>query len=259
VASAMRSCWAATPCVFRKASLNSDWSPLGGIGMFRWAQRAGLVDGGNPAAGHRRREGKQQKRYPFAPEEMRVLLSGRPETEPSRHTVRTAVPWPIWLEAHSDARLNELVGLRVADAREERGILYLDLLDHPGRRLKTLAAVRTPSLWPPALPSTSATSPGTVTCFPGCYRRDRMASALGWPAKHSRATGASSAWTARGSCFIRCGTRSPPSCTTSGCTRSRRPPCSANTVPTVSYGLYSGGLSLDRLRQVVEAISYPGE
>ena len=31
-----------------------------------------------------------------------------------------------------------------------------------------------------------------------------------------------------------------------------------HTVPTMSYGLYSGGLSLERLQQVVQAIRYPG-
>jgi integrase len=31
-----------------------------------------------------------------------------------------------------------------------------------------------------------------------------------------------------------------------------------HTVPTMSYGLYSGGLSLERLRQVAEAIRYEG-
>jgi hypothetical protein len=31
-----------------------------------------------------------------------------------------------------------------------------------------------------------------------------------------------------------------------------------HTVPTMSYGLYSGGLSLERLRRVVEQIRYEG-
>ncbi len=110
--------------------------------MFKWAKRAGLIDGDNPATGHRRPESKQRARSPFTLEEMKLLLSGWPDTRPRRYTVRTALPWLIWLGAYSGARLNELAGLRVADVREERSIRYLDLIDHPGRRLKTPAAVR---------------------------------------------------------------------------------------------------------------------
>lgn len=61
---------------------------------------------------------------------------------PRRHTVHTALPWLCWLAAYSGARLNELCGLRTADVKEEGGILYLDLVDHPGRRLKSPAAAR---------------------------------------------------------------------------------------------------------------------
>lgn len=231
------------------------------VTLFRWARTVGLIDGENPAEGQRRRESTARKRHPFTPAELRTLLEA-PDVRPRRHTVAAALPWLVWLGAYTGARLNELCGLRVEDVREADGILYLDLVDHPGRRLKTPAAAR-------RVPVHSAILTigfreyvervrGQEYLFPGLTPG-------GPDGKRSwQATKAFTRLRRRlglnrpGLVFHSLRNTVATALHEAGVPETEAAALLGHEIRTLSYGLYSGGLSLARLRDAVERVRYPG-
>jgi integrase len=176
--------------------------------------------------------------------------------------VRSAVPWLIWLGAYSGARLNELAGLRIADVQEDRGVLYLDLIDHPGRRLKTPAAVRKVPVHPKLMAIGFAEYlehvAGQEYLFPGLPpagpdgKRSWLASKAF--TRHRRKLGLGRP----GIVFHSLRNTVATVLHNAGVPEVEAAALLGHTVPTMSYGLYSGGLSLERLRRVVEQIRYEG-
>jgi integrase len=231
--------------------------------LFKWATAAGLFAGENPATGHRRPEGGNRKRHPFGPAELRTLLeASRPEVRPQHHSVQTALPWLIWLGAYTGARLNELCGLRVEDVRQADGISYLDLVDHLGRRLKTTAAERKVPLHSKLLAIGFAEYIAHVRAgdhgylFPGLPP--------GGP-DDKRSWHATKAFTRLrrklgldrpGVVFHSLRNTVATALHEAGVPEVEAAALLGHEVPTMTYGLYSGGLSLARLRDAVERIRH---
>jgi len=247
------------------------------VTLFRWARTVGLIDGKNPAEGQRRRESATRKRHPFTSAELLTLLeacssaarrqaeldaASRPEVKPRRHTVATALPWLVWLGAYTGARLNELCGLRAQDVRETDGITFLDLVDH-GRRLKTPAAARRvpvhSELLAIGLREYVAAVPRSGYLFPG-LKPGGPDGKRSWQAtKHFTRLRRRLGLTRPGLVFHSLRNTVATALHEAGVPEVEAAALLGHELRTMSYGLYSGGLSLVRLRAAVECIRYPAE
>jgi integrase len=232
------------------------------VTLFKWARTVGLIDSENPAEGQRRRESTSRKRWPFTPAELRTLLEASPpEVQPKRHSVATALPWLVWLGAYTGARLNELCGLRVADVKEQDGITYLDLVDHPGRRLKTPAAVRRVPVHSRLLAigfPEHVQHVGHGYLFPGLEPGGPDGKRSWQATKHFTRLCRRLGLNRPGLVFHSRRNTVATALHEAGVPEIEAAALLGHEIRTMSYGLYSGGLSLARLRDAVERVQYPG-
>jgi integrase len=66
---------------------------------------------------------------PFTVDELKKLLTTKPDAKPERHAISTTLPWLSWIAAYSGMRLNEICSLKVADLKREAGVWYFDVTD----------------------------------------------------------------------------------------------------------------------------------
>jgi integrase len=121
--------------------------------LFEWAIRAGKIEGVNPAKGHHRTNDDNgddpDARRPFTTDELNKLLAGpvfqipwQERVQPKVHTPESTLAWLIPIALFSGMRLDEICGLRTQDLEEDSGILFFNVISHEGRRLKTAASRR---------------------------------------------------------------------------------------------------------------------
>lgn len=242
--------------------------------MFDWAIRTGKLDGANPAKGHHRQSHAGDEttavRRAFATEELKALFGGpvftvphQDRVNPPKHTPDSTLAWLIPIALFTGMRLDEICGLRTEDVAEESGILFFDIVSHEGRRVKTAASRR-------RVPVHSELLRIGFAEYVANIRRQRhqyLFPALkpGGPDKkrswyigkrfteYRRSVGASDPNTT-----FHCLRKN----TATALERARIPENEAvqvlgHTKMTMSYGLYSSGIDLSALKNVVEAIKYP--
>lgn len=244
------------PTGLSNKTLNRYASVLGVV--FKWARKRGLHDGENPFEGQSRKGAKTRKTgwLPFTMAELSTLLSSlRPQVAPNAHTVDTALAWAVWIGAYSGMRLNEICSLDVADVRKEKGVWFFDVAD-----AKTEAGVR-------RVPVHSVLLEADLLDY-----RKRVGSGSLWPGLKPGGPDRKLSWyTTKRFTRVRRGL---------GLTRDRLAfhslrnnvggALEAARVPeseavqilgheklSMSYAVYSLGLELPALKEVVEKIDYP--
>lgn len=97
--------------------------------VWKWAEKAGRFEGKNPWQGQSFREGERRAtaKYPFKPDELKLLLSTVPVREARALTTEETLVWVCWIAAYSGMRLNEICDRRVTDLRVESGVAFLDV------------------------------------------------------------------------------------------------------------------------------------
>ncbi len=107
-------------------------------GVFKWARNTGRFDGDNPFADQSFRSPINREYVPFNDVELKAIFSGplfeKPFSEP--------LAWAALIGLYSGMRLNEIAQLWVHDIKQEHGVWVFDLQEGEGQRLKTRAATR---------------------------------------------------------------------------------------------------------------------
>jgi integrase len=103
-------------------------------GVFRWARDAGKLEIGNPFERKGFKEAQGTGWLPFSDEELTALL---PVDEPT-----DALGWAMLIGAYSGLRLNEIAGLHTTDLQSQNGITFFDIRENAERRLKTPSSAR---------------------------------------------------------------------------------------------------------------------
>ena len=186
------------------------------------------------------------------------------ETRPDTFTHHGALAWVTIMALYSGARLEEIAGLRTADIQEEDGVPYFDLRNSV-RRLKTRAARRRVPIHSELIRlgflgyAAHVRDQGHEYLFPSLKAGD------GEDARRGKYVG-DRFNTHRRNCGITRAQLSFHSLRSNVATALERAGVPENhaaqllghTIRTMSYGLYSGGLDIEGLQRVVEAINYPG-
>ncbi len=112
------------------------------LGLFKWARKHSLVNGTaeNPFADMARPEAKQSEvgYKPFEIAELKALFRDeRFEVRPERHTFNTARPWVGAVALFSGMRMGEILELDAEDVKRDRGVWYFDVAEG-----KTEAGIR---------------------------------------------------------------------------------------------------------------------
>lgn len=245
------------------------------LGLFKWAIKSGHYKGENPAKGHHLSDGDTgddpDARRHFGTDELKKLLEGplfqaswQERVQPKVHTSDTTLAWLIPIALFSGMRLDEICGLRAQDVDIDSGILFFDVKSHEGRRVKTAASKRRVPVHSELL----RIGFGEYLAHIRQQGHDYLFPALkpGGPDKkrswyvgkkftvYRRSVGVGSPTT-----VFHCFRKN----TATALERARVLENEAMQIlghkkMTMSYGLYSGGLDLPALTQVVEAITYPG-
>lgn len=164
----------------------------------------------------------------------------------------------------SGMRLNEICGLRTADVQEEGGIQFFDVISSEDRRHKTKGSQRRI----PVHSTLNAIGFGEYLALVRKQKQEYLLSGLkagGPDQKRSwyiskrftdlrRAVGIDDP----GVVFHSFRNTVATALENAGVPESEAVHLLGHKKLSMSYGLYSKGLSLERLRQVVEAITYPG-
>ena len=181
----------------------------------------------------------------------------RPDVTPDRHTVTTALAWIAWIGAYSGMRLNEICSLDVTDVREQDGVWFFDvtdaktaagdrrvpvhsvllelgLLDYRGR----LAAKG--QMWPALRPGGPDGKLSLYVTKRFTWRRRELGLTRDRLAFHSLRSNVGTALE------------------NAGVPESEAVEILGHKKLSMSYGTYSGGLTLRRRQQVIEEIKYPG-
>lgn len=106
--------------------------------LWTWGLANGLLPAGdNPFSGMtpKAKRGAQAKRLPFDDDEAALMLR-------DARTRKGWKRWLPWLLAFTGARLEEACGADAADVRQVRGVWCFDIVERPGRTLKTAQAQR---------------------------------------------------------------------------------------------------------------------
>lgn len=121
-------------------------------GLFTWARAQAIYNRENPCAGlYRRYPQKFSTRVkPFDIDELNTVFRGslyagltfEQRTRPYDHDWKSTVAWIFPILLFSGLRTAEACQLRVDDIRREAGIWYFDINDRNTRRLKTRASIR---------------------------------------------------------------------------------------------------------------------
>lgn len=241
--------------------------------MFEWAIRAGKIEGANPAKGHHRTDDDNgddpDARRPFTTDELNKLFAGpvfqipwQERVQPRVHTPESTLAWLIPIALFSGMRLDEICGLRTQDLEDDSGILFFNVISHEGRRLKTAASRRRIPVHSELL----RIGFGKYLAYVRQQGHEYLFPALkpGGPdnkrnwyigkrfTTYRRSVGVKSPTT-----VFHCFRKNAAT----ALERARVPENEAVQIlghkkMTMSYGLYSGGLDLAGLAEVVEAIQY---
>jgi integrase len=243
-------------------------------GLFEWAKDEGQVAGDNPAKGHHfsKRKGSgstKEERKPFSNQELRWLITGpkvsapyEQRVRPENHSVETALRWLIPIALYTGMRLDEICGLRVMDVREDGNIEFFNITSYEGHRLKTPASERQVPIHAALIEIGfgdyffHVQEAGHEFLFPALK--------CGGPDK-KRSWYIGKRFTAYRRDLKIPDTKVFHSFRKNVATileQERVPENEAAQLlghkkPKITYGLYSGGLSLKELKRVVDAIKYP--
>ncbi len=242
-------------------------------GLFEWAKDMGQVAGENPAKGHRfskRKEpgGYKKDREPFSSHELRLLLTGprisapyEQRVRPAEHSAKTALRWLVPIALYTGMRLDEICGLRVVDIREENNIEFFNVTSYEDHRLKTPASERQV----PVHPALIEIGFWDYLSYVQEARYDFLFPALkcGGP-DNKRSWYVGKRFTAYRRELEIPDTKVFHSFRKNVATvleQARVPENEAAQLlghkkPKITYGLYSGGLSLKELKRVVDTIKY---
>lgn len=120
-------------------------------GLWKWARKNGIVTTDNPFSGLMRRVSKDSKWLPFTIEELNVLFSSafyREATReerltPEAHTRKQTLLWAPLISLYSGMRSNEICQLRSCDIAKEDGVWRFNVSEEgEGQSVKTGPAIR---------------------------------------------------------------------------------------------------------------------
>jgi len=244
------------PTGLSNRTLNRYMNCLGMV--FKWARKRGLYDGGNPFEGQSRKVASSRKTgwKPFTVEELSILLNGmQPQIAPNKHTIDSALSWATWISAYGGMRLNEICSLNVTDIKEEDGVWFFDVTEaksEAGDRLIPLHStllriglldyrerVGKGQLWP-------ALKPGGPDGKLSWYASKRFTTLR-------RALGLTSPRLSFHSLRKNVGT----ALERAGVPENEAVQILGHEKLSMSYSIYSIGLDLRGLRDVIEKIEYP--
>jgi integrase len=241
---------------------------------WKWAHKRGYVSGENPFAEQARRisSSKGGSRASFTVEELNKLFGASLFTNtasaqrlrPNRHTINTVHLWVPLIALFTGMRIEEICKLTTGAVKQEGGIWYFDVRDDEAGRVKNRSSVRRVPVHSELvrcgfleyLAAVSGHPSGQL--FPALNRRgpDRKFSFY---------------YTRRFTDFRRrCGIDRPGvvfhsfrNTVATALENARVPVNEAAEVlghakAGMSYGVYSQGLGLVELQEVVERIQYPG-
>ena len=97
--------------------------------IWQWAKRRGMIKGENPWEEQYRRIGEKRKtqKLPFTVDELQRLLTDPPEATPTEQTNPNTLRWLCLIAAYSGMRLNEICDRKVEDIKLENGVWYFDI------------------------------------------------------------------------------------------------------------------------------------
>lgn len=102
--------------------------------VFNHAIKRGHYDGANPFSDQLFKIGKQDtSALPFTDAEVKVLLADQPKND---------LDWALLISAYTGARGNEVAQLRYADLQQHDGIWFFNITEGPGQMLKNKNAAR---------------------------------------------------------------------------------------------------------------------
>jgi integrase len=220
-------------------------------GLFTWAIDRELYHGPNPFAvssngASRSGSDRDTSWQPYEVEELNVLLSGlKVEARPNAFTHDGALAWITVIALYSGARLEEIAGLRTADIREEDGIPYFDLRNSQ-RRLKTRAARRRVPIHSELIRRLGKAGDGE-DARRGKYVGDRFNT-------YRRNCGITRPQVS----FHSLRANASTALDRAGVPENHAAQILGHAIRSLSYGVYSGGLDIEGLQRVVDAIEYPG-
>lgn len=251
-------------------TLNRYAASLGGV--FKWAKKRGRFSGENPFEGQSRPEGTQSY-VPFTVDELNALFSAplfsamnrNERIKPQRHTIDTTMAWVPLIALYTGMRSGEICQLRPDDVRKEGNVWYFNVSEEgDGQSVKTEASIR-------RVPVHSKLIAAGFLKYVD-YVKKSEATQL-WPAlKPKKADGKLNDYF--GKAFVRFRRKqgvdrrgiafhSFRKCVGTALERARVPESEAVQVLghdklSMSYSIYSLGLTLRQLAEIVERIEYPG-
>jgi integrase len=229
--------------------------------VFASARRRGRFSSDNPFEDQKRRA-TVKSHQPFTVAELnRLFASAEFEIKPKHHTTKSALPWAALVAAYSGARREEIAQLRVQDIRKIDGIWSLDITPEAGK-LKTKSSGRIvpvhSKLIAAGLLKYHAALPADGRLFPGLKSRaskNKLGAGLGEAFERWR----------RDLGIVRPGVNFhsfrhgvASELERAGATQTDVARVLGHKIPGMSFGTYSRGPGLARLRNVVELIRYPG-
>lgn len=98
--------------------------------VWEWAKRRSSLKGDNPFDDQHRKIGEKRKttKYPYATEELKLLISS-PDATPRKQTTKNTLAWLCLISAYSGLRLNEMCDRKTADLKQENGVWYFNLVN----------------------------------------------------------------------------------------------------------------------------------
>jgi integrase len=243
-------------------------------GFFKWAKQAGIYSGDNPFSGLLRQTGRKSatRWLPLNTEELKQLVNApllretpyKDRVTPEKHSMATAMMWVPLVALYSGMRSEEICQLRTDDVKREQGVWYFNVTDGDGRRVKTEASVRKVPVHSALIRAglleyvKHAKRDPSGQIFPGLSRGgpDRK---FNW--YFTKAVGAR--FEALGITRDRVTFHSLRKNVGTALERARVPESEVVQVlghekMSMSYSVYSLGLELGALRNIVEKIRYPG-
>lgn len=98
--------------------------------VWKWSKRCGHVEGNDPFTDmtFNVADYRDTKWLPFENDELRLLLTSlHPDVKPAKHTSATALAWVTWIAAFSGMRLNEICSLTLADIQQREGVYLFNI------------------------------------------------------------------------------------------------------------------------------------
>jgi integrase len=231
--------------------------------VFDCARRRGRFEGNNPF-GDQALKAEVKSYVPFTPEELNQLFaSAEFETKPKEYGTGSALPWVAAIALYSGCRLEEIAQLRRGDLYEVDDILCLYITPQAGR-LKNKWSHR-------YVPIHSALVDAGLLRYRDALPLNTMRLFPNLPARKSKGNKVGSAvgesferWRKRlglvreGLAFHSLRHNVAETLDRAAVAQSDVARLLGHSVRGVTFGVYSGGPGLVRLRETVEKIVYPG-